>query len=105
MIPLKDYNPTRKPAVVTLLIIGICVYVYFFVQPVGRQVLQRGGNLVSSSQDTTFTLSHAAIPFEVSHDTKLSTLEVKNLTGGAARCDQGDRAAPCYPRKNVYLAV
>ena len=105
VIPLKDYNPTRRLAVVTLIIIGLCVYVYFFVQPNGRQLVQRGQHVVTSSQDTAFTLSHAAIPFEVSHDTKLTTFEVENLTGGAASCDTSDPSAPCYPHKNVYLAV
>jgi membrane associated rhomboid family serine protease len=105
VIPLKDRNPTRSHAVVTLTIIGLCVYVYFVVQPAGRQVLQQGQNVVDTTQETSFTLSHAAIPFEVSHDTRLTTLDVENLTGGAARCDQSDPTGPCYPHKNVYLAV
>ena len=93
MIPLKDYNPTRSRSVVTLTIIGLCVYVYFFVQPVGRQVLQHGSSLVTTSQETAFTLSHAAIPFEVSHDTRLTVLEAESITGGLQF------------NKNVYLAV
>ena len=103
MIPLKDYNPTRTPAVVTLIIIGLCVYVYFFVQPVGRHLV--GSQLVTVNQETTFTLSHAAIPFEVSHDTKLTVAEAETITGGATRCDQSDPAGPCFPHKNVYLAI
>ena len=32
MIPLKDYNPTRRFPVITLVLIAINVGVYFFVQ-------------------------------------------------------------------------
>jgi membrane associated rhomboid family serine protease len=104
VIPLKDYNPTRSHAVVTLIIIGLCIYVYFFVQPTGRQLFQ-GRHLVTTSQETSFDLSHAAIPFEVAHDTKLTTTDVEAVTGGAVQCDQSDPSAPCFPHKNVYLAV
>src|SRR6267143_6078943 len=86
VIPLKDYNPTRRHAVVTLIIIGLCVYVYFFVQPTGRQLFQ-GRHLVTTSQETSFDLSHAAIPFEVAHDKKLTTTDVEAVTGGAVQCD------------------
>ena len=54
VIPVKDFNPTRRRAYVTLLIIAVNVGVYFLVQPHGNEV-----------EFGLYNLEHAAIPCEI----------------------------------------
>ena len=67
MIPLKDYNPTRRFPVVTVLLIAVNIGVYLFVQrPFG-----------SNSDQARFTYEFAAIPCEVVQHRPLSTEEIE----------------------------
>jgi membrane associated rhomboid family serine protease len=90
VIPLHDDNPTRRLPIVTVAIIAVNVFVFFFIQP-------RTG-----SQEVEFTYEHAAIPCEVTQGEPLSIGEIQ--TGD---CDQaavvGDPEP--FPDKNVYLSV
>ena len=103
MIPLSDHNPTRRLPVVTLLIMGLCTYVYFFVQPLS----DAGGNLLTSAHDNTaFTLSHAAVPCELVRGRPLDSREVLALDrGDTAFCERQQSARAVFPRKDVWLAV
>jgi rhomboid family protein len=56
VLPLKDNIPTRTQPIVTIAIIAICVFVYFF--------LQHGG--ISGPTDEN-TVKYAAIPYEITH--------------------------------------
>jgi len=114
MLPLKDYNPTRRFAFVTLGLIAVSVAVYFFVEPAGRSSFV--STQQSSFQDAQFTLSRAAIPEEVVTGKPLTEAEVIDQYGtpnAAALCQgaiQGavvrvQPARACFPHKNVYLAV
>jgi membrane associated rhomboid family serine protease len=96
VIPLKDYNPTRRRAVVTLLVIAVNVVVYFFVQPHGSSTVDPQSEQV---REATFTYEHAAIPCEIAHDRPLNVGDVQ--TG----CDSVPSAPAAFPHKNVYLAV
>jgi membrane associated rhomboid family serine protease len=114
VLPIKDYNPTRHRAWVTLFLIAACIVVYFLVEPVGRNAFV--SNQQTSVADAKFTLSEAAIPKEVLRGRPLSEAEVIAQYGSASAaslCEgalqgqvvqiQPDRA--CYPRKNVYFAL
>ena len=112
MIPLKDFNPTRSRAWATLVLIVACVAVYFWVQP------PASGAMLDLSANR-FTYSKAAIPDELTSGEPVSIGEVaESNPGAAAACEgvsairvgnriqvRGDPAAPCFPEKNVYLAV
>ena len=112
MIPLKDYNPTRTRAWVTLVLIVVCVGVYFLVQPPSSE------RLLDQSSNR-FSFASAAIPDELTTGEPLTVREVAATDALAAtscegvRSDivgnrvqlQGDVSAPCFPHKNVYLAV
>ena len=89
VIPLHDNNPTRRPAVVTLLIIAICVVVYFFVQDRG-----------TAEKEFVFTYEHAAVPCEITHGHPLNYGEV--VRGGECGDTQG---GPIFPGKDIWLAV
>ena len=60
MIPLKDENPTIHKPVLTVLLIAVNVFIYFFVQPHGQS-----GVASSQIREARFTYEHAAIPKEV----------------------------------------
>ncbi len=112
MIPLKDFNPTHRRAWVTLTLIVVCVLVYFWVQP------PASGAMLDLSANR-FTYSKAAIPEELTSGEPVSVGEVADSNpAAAASCEgvtatrvddrirlSGDPAAPCFPEKNVYLAV
>ncbi|MEO5679706.1 MAG: rhomboid family intramembrane serine protease [Acidimicrobiales bacterium] len=112
MIPLKDFNPTRRRAWATLGLIVACVLVYFWVQPpASGALLDIGAN--------RFTYSKAAIPEELTSGEPASAGEVaKANPAAAASCEgvtvtreegrvrlDGDPDAACFPGKNVYLAA
>ena len=98
MIPLKDYNPTRRFPVVTLVLIAINVGVYFFVQrPFDENTSQ-----------ARFSYEVAAIPCEVVQGRPLSEDEVTQTLqfDDESACDKGtadDEAV--FPNKSVWLAL
>ena len=111
MLPLKDLNPTKGRSWATLLLIGVCVFVYFGIQQ------SHSGSVYDPQQsqinEVKFTLQHAAIPKEVTSGHPLDRADVDEQFGpGAARvlCDTpGPAAVSTSPRcdndKNVWLAV
>ena len=102
MIPLKDENPTRSTPVITLLLIGVCVFVWVAIQDGG---LREDGD--------RFTFETAAIPCEVVEGRPLTRDEVVETVqlNDSEAC--GDESAlpvrrgeqPAFPGKSVYLAV
>ena len=100
MIPLKDYNPTRRFPVVTLVLIAINVGVYFFVQrPYDDQTSQ-----------AAFSYEVAAIPCEVvqgrplTEEEVIRTLEFEDDTACERDApEDGDNAV--FPGKSVWLAL
>ena len=103
MIPLKDYNPTSRTAVLTIGIIALNVFVYFFVQPhPGRGVVQ------SQTEDETFSFQHAAVPCEVVQGRPLTEQEYSETTGPLHddhACSSAPQSPPEFPGKPVYLAI
>ena len=101
MIPLRDQNPTSRPAVVTVLLIIVNVAIYFFIQP--HAVTNRRGGV----QEALFTYEHAAIPCEVVNDRPLTKSEILgSLRGNHQACEDGHpNTAAGYPHKTVYLAI
>jgi len=101
VIPLRDQNPTSRPAVVTVLLIIVNVAIYFFIQP--HAVTNRGGGV----QEARFTYEHAAIPCEVVNDRPLTQSEiVGSLRGNHQACEDGHpNTAAGFPHKTVYLAI
>ena len=97
MIPLKDYNPTRRFPVVTVVLIAINVGVYFLVQQPGE----------SRDGQAQFTFSHAAIPCEVVEGDPLSEDEIRRtlVQDDTESCTHDDTTPPVFPDKNIYLAL
>ncbi|HEX2046351.1 MAG TPA: rhomboid family intramembrane serine protease [Acidimicrobiales bacterium] len=100
MIPLKDYNPTRRFPVITLVLIAINVGVYFFVQ---RPYDDPGSQ-------ARFSFEVAAIPCEVvegrplTEDEIIRTLRFEDDTA----CERGATVGEdeeYFPNKSVWLAL
>jgi len=97
VIPLHDDNPTQRFAYVTVAIIAINVFVYFFLQP--HSGVDRD---LGISKDTAFTYEHAAIPCELHQGEPITVREVNTSDcNAAARADSRE----IFPDKNVWLAV
>ena len=60
MIPLRDQNPTSRPAVVTFLLILVNVAVYFFIQP--HNVTSRGGGVQDPADHVTTVSTQGGFP-------------------------------------------
>jgi membrane associated rhomboid family serine protease len=112
VIPLKDYNPTKRTAYVTLLLIAINVAVFVLVQPVGHAPLLESDPQKSAGATTAeikFDLYNASIPCEVVHGRPLTETEVEHTFGGeqpdATACESKPQSGPFYPGKSVYLAL
>ena len=97
MIPLKDYNPTRRFPVVTVVLIAINVGVYFLVQQPNE----------SRDGEAKFSFSHAAIPCEVVEGQPLSEDEIRRtlVQHDTEACEHDDATPPVFPDKNIYLAL
>jgi len=100
VIPLKDYNPTRRVPWVTILLIAVNVVIFVGVQ----RPYDRGLN------QARFSYRWAAIPCEITSGRPLDADEVTlTLGGGDGRACQktttnGD-TRPVFPSKQVYLAI
>jgi membrane associated rhomboid family serine protease len=93
VLPLRDFNPTRRTAVVTIVLIAVNVAVYFLVQPEQNDIQ---GN-------AEFTYETAAIPCEVTTGEPLSFDEANDPSG--ERCERHDGGPKPFPDKSVWLAV
>jgi membrane associated rhomboid family serine protease len=102
LLPLKDYNPTRRPAVVTFAIIVACCAVYFLVQPGGRSLALRTTGGGATCNDFEFNLRHAAIPYEIVHQHPLNEQQADALVSAAGCPITKPESAP---HKNVVLSI
>ena len=94
VIPIRDDNPTRSKAILTLAIIAACIYIYGFVQP------------HDSNGDVEFLAQHAAIPCEVVHAKPISN-ELSQECDGQLQIPGLPPSSPAepFPHKNVFLAI
>ncbi len=88
VLPLHDQNPTRRFAVVVLLIVVVNLVVFVAFQP-------RPGSV----DEARFTYEHAAIPCELERGHQLTAGQV--VTGDCAQ----DGGRTFFPGKHIWLAV
>ena len=95
MIPLRDENPTRRRAVVTIVLMALNIGIYFLVQPD-----------VDDPSSASFTYEYAAVPCEVVTNEPLSPQENVFTNGGISdQCNEVPEDEPIFPGKSVWLAV
>jgi len=99
VIPLKDYNPTRRFPIVTVVLILLNVGVYIFVQR----------PFDSGNSQARFSYQVAAIPCEVTQGRPLTDDEIARTiqTGDDTACETGAgrTGTPVFPGKSVWLAL
>ena len=115
MIPLRDENPTRRTPIVTLLIIGACLWLYFGWQPslsLGQPQyvpVDTPIGQIPIEETTAFTLENAAIPCELVNGRPLTVEEVVETFSppiDPEACQGGEAATPpLFPRKSVWLSI
>ena len=107
MIPLKDYNPTSRFPVVTVVLILACVAIYFGVQPGGKSTFVQSNAQDRAGQDLKFTVEHAAIPCEIVKHRPLTDAELRAtfVDGDQRACESNPTSPEDFPNKNVYLAI
>ncbi len=106
MIPLKDENPTRHTAIITIALIAACVGIYFFVQPVGQASFVPENPRGQLLEDYRFNLENAAIPCEVVRGRPLTIDEIeRTVRGDASACTSDAASRAPFPDKNIFLAV
>jgi membrane associated rhomboid family serine protease len=103
VLPIRDDNPTRRPAVLTVLTIVACAAVFVFVQQPH-----------TPAEEQAFLYERAAIPCEVASGEPVTFVNVA-FTGSATTGSEcsvqfadpsvGPVAEQPFPRKQVYLAV
>jgi membrane associated rhomboid family serine protease len=124
VIPLRDENPTRRRAVVTIALLVLNIGVYLLLQPHGRTkavvelpAQKAGFELKGSSPEPVFLYGRAAIPCEILHRRSLTFAEIARTVGsestvsdnenscGKATNAPKDSQKPLYPRKAIWLAI
>ncbi|HEV8649861.1 MAG TPA: rhomboid family intramembrane serine protease [Actinomycetes bacterium] len=98
LIPIHDQNPTRRPAVVTYVLIAINVVV-FLLEPVGFAVSGDQGSAVAECRQIAFFRKYAAIPRE------LTTNEPLPVTAGPPAGPNACRPVRPDYRKIPFLSV
>ncbi len=108
MIPLRDDNPTHRPAIVTALIIAACLGTFLLVQPTASRSFEEPTTeqLVDSIE---FSYEFAAVPCELIENRPLTAREITatQVDGNLNACaDTPDpNSFVPFPAKNVWLAV
>jgi membrane associated rhomboid family serine protease len=87
LLPIRDLNPARSPAIATGLLLLVSVAVFLGIQPSG------------SADTVPFLYETATIPCEVVTGAPLSVEEIRS-----GRCIVEDTGA-VFPEKHVYLSL
>ncbi|HSL58176.1 MAG TPA: rhomboid family intramembrane serine protease [Acidimicrobiales bacterium] len=108
MLPIKDENPTSRPAVLTFLIGAACVAVFVLYQasPGANEVIDTPVGAVEVEASLAFTLERAAIPCEIRQGEPLSLQEITATFAGGDPDACGQEGGPLlFPDKSVWLAI
>lgn len=114
MLPLRDENPTHRTPVVTVILIAVCLWMYFGWQPsLGTPAavdVPTGEGVLRFDEGTAFTLENAAIPCEIVQGRPLTVDEVVETFGTQSlqveACGAGSPdSAEVFPDKSVWLAL
>jgi membrane associated rhomboid family serine protease len=107
VIPLRDENPTRRTAWITIILILACSVVYFRVQqPQGTELVSTEAGVVQVPAELALTLEYAAIPCEILRGSPLTFEEAFRTfnQGDGEACGPGG-GVRLFADKQVWLAV
>jgi membrane associated rhomboid family serine protease len=89
LFPIRDINPTRITPIITVALIAINVFVFFFWQP-----------QTNEPEQIEFLYEQAAVACELTTGEPLSVRELES-----GQCVEGDAAGALFPDKNVWLSA
>ncbi len=107
VIPLKDLNPTARPAIVTGALLVACLATYLLVQrPTGMVDVATPSGVATLPRQLDVALGWAAVPCEVVSGQPLSFSEIEaTFNDGDTSACRADNSPELYPGKHVYLAL
>lgn len=95
MIPIRDHNPTSRPAILVPILILINIAVFFLVQP----------TFDDDVEQTIFVVCNGAVPYEVMHgEHLLDGVRSGELDGPEATLFARVQQVRC-PEKNVWFSI
>lgn len=106
MLPIRDENPTRRPAVATVVLIVVCVGTFLFIQPSATRSITDPGTAEVIDQ-IEFSYEYAAIPCELTKGRPLTAVEITRtqVRGDSDACLDDARGPVPFPDKQIWLAV
>jgi membrane associated rhomboid family serine protease len=105
VLPLRDENPTRRPAVATAVLILACVGTFVFIQPSATRSITEP-DTAEVVDEIEFAFEYAAIPCELAQGRPLTAFEItRTATGDPDACLDDPRGPVPFPDKRVWLAV
>jgi membrane associated rhomboid family serine protease len=111
MVPLRDDNPTRRFAIVTLALIVLNVAIFALVQPHGGTAAVVGLSPHSvewpaERAEEEFLYRQATVPCEVISGKQLDRREIRDaFANRSEQCDRSRNDAPVFPAKVPALSV
>jgi membrane associated rhomboid family serine protease len=111
MVPLRDDNPTRRFAKVTLALIALNVAVFALVQPHGSRaalvkVSPHSADWPANLAEEEFLYRQATVPCEVISGKQLDRREIRDaFQNKSDQCDQSRNDAPVFPNKVPALSI
>lgn len=106
MLPIRDENPTRRPAIVTGALIAVCIATFVFIQPSATRSITEPGT-AGVIAEIEFAYEFAAIPCELVQGRPLTAVEITRtqVDGDTDACLAEPRGPVPFPDKQVWLAV
>jgi membrane associated rhomboid family serine protease len=111
MVPLRDDNPTRRLAIVTIVLIAINVAVFALVQPHGStpavvKASPHSADWPTNLAEEEFLYRQATVPCEVISGKQLDRREIRDaFQNKSDQCDRSRKDAPVFPTKLLALSI
>jgi membrane associated rhomboid family serine protease len=106
VIPIRDENPTYRPAVVTVGLIVACVATFLFVQPGSdRSLVELGPE--AQIESIEFAYEYAAVPCELVQGRPLTVREINRtqVGGDPTACEPGAAGRALFPDKSIWRSA
>jgi membrane associated rhomboid family serine protease len=103
MLPIKDYNPTTTRSILVPLLIAANVIIFIFIQPFSIGATSHEQQIQNEIDQIIFYSCHAAIPYEVAHNTILLDKQPPNLDDEGQNAVKVERAR--CPHKSVWASI
>jgi membrane associated rhomboid family serine protease len=111
MIPLRDHNPTKRPAVVTLVILAMNIAVFVLFQPRGAtnaliSTASQNAEFAKANPEAEFLYRQATVPCEVTTNEPLDQTEILGALSDRGTCRRSSTETDSvFPRKRPIVSL